>query len=301
MDPRTENVASGAPPAQATGAPERPRSRPALGAQPRVRARPDMLRIGGRIKTTHFLGIAVAVFAGLLLLWVAATSNAWVKPIFLPGPDKVWNQLLDLAKGGELWADARVSIYRIAVGFALATVMAIPIGVLIGAYRFWEAAIEPLVDFIRYMPVVAFVPLTILWAGTGDSQKFLIIWIGTFFQQVLLIMDNTKRVPLDLVDIGRTLGMKDRSILARIILRGAAPGIWDSMRISLGWAWTWLVLAELVAATSGLGYRITTAQRFFQTDTIIGYILVLGVLGLVTDQVMKALGRRAFRYAEARR
>jgi NitT/TauT family transport system permease protein len=260
-----------------------------------------MLRIGGRIKTTHFLGIAVAVFAGLLALWVLATSNAWVKPIFLPGPDKVWTQLVDLAKGGELWADARVSIYRIAVGFALATVMAIPIGLLIGAYRFWEAAIEPLVDFIRYMPVVAFVPLTILWAGTGDSQKFLIIWIGTFFQQVLLIMDNTKRVPLDLVDIGRTLGMKDRSILARIILRGAAPGIWDSMRISLGWAWTWLVLAELVAATSGLGYRITTAQRFFQTDTIIGYILVLGVLGLITDQVMKALGRRMFAYAEARR
>jgi NitT/TauT family transport system permease protein len=114
-------------------------------------------------------------------------------------------------------------------------------------------------------------------------------------------MDNTKRVPLDFVDIGRTLGMKDRSILARIILPGAAPGIWDSMRISLGWAWTWLVLAELVAATSGLGYRITTAQRFFQTDTIVGYILLLGVLGLVTDQFMKFVGRRLFGYAETTR
>jgi NitT/TauT family transport system permease protein len=95
--------------------------------------------------------------------------------------------------------------------------------------------------------------------------------------------------------------MKDRSIISRIIFRAAAPGIWDSMRISLGWAWTWLVLAELVAATSGLGYRITTAQRFFQTDTIVGYILVLGVLGLITDQVMKFIGRRLFRYAESRR
>jgi NitT/TauT family transport system permease protein len=103
------------------------------------------------------------------------------------------------------------------------------------------------------------------------------------------------------VDIGRTLGMKDRSILARIVLPSSAPGIWDSMRISLGWAWTWPVLAELVAATSGLGYRITTAQRFFQTDTIIGYILVLGVLGLVTDQVMKASGRALFGWAEERR
>jgi NitT/TauT family transport system permease protein len=265
------------------------------------RRRPEMLRIGGRIRFWPFIGIATTVFAALFVLWWLATKYDWVKPIFLPSPGEVWDRMVTLAEGGQLWDDARISIYRILVGFALATVMAIPIGLLIGAYRFWEAAIEPLVDFIRYMPVVAFVPLTILWAGTDDKQKFLIIWIGTFFQQVLLIMDNTKRVPLDFVDIGRTLGMKDRSILARIILPGAAPGIWDSMRISLGWAWTWLVLAELVAATSGLGYRITTAQRFFQTDTIVGYILLLGLLGLVTDQLMKFVGRRLFSYAETTR
>jgi NitT/TauT family transport system permease protein len=194
-----------------------------------------------------------------------------------------------------------VSIERILIGFAIATVMAVPIGVLVGIYRLWEATVEPLMDFIRYMPVVAFVPLTILWIGTGDSQKWLIIWIGTFFQQVLMIMDNTKRVPLDFVDIGRTLGMKDRVIILRIILPAAAPGIWDSIRISLGWAWTWLVLAELVAATTGLGYRINNGQRYFETNLIIAYILVLGVLGLFTDQVMKLLGRQLFGYAEERR
>src|SRR5690606_32896728 len=140
---------------------------------------------------------------------------------------------------------------------------------------------EPLVDFVRYMPVVAFVPLSILWVGTEDTQKFLIIWIGTFFQQVLLIMDATRRVQPDLVNLGRTLGMGDRKILARIVLPSAAPGVWDALRISLGWAWTWLVLAELVAATSGLGYRITLAQRYFDTDTILAYVIVLGVLGLV--------------------
>jgi NitT/TauT family transport system permease protein len=173
--------------------------------------------------------------------------------------------------------------------------------VLIGTYRLWEAAIEPLVDFIRYIPVVALVPLTILWSGVGNTQKFVIIWIGTFFQQVLLIMDNTKRVPLDFVDIGRTLGLKDRKILTRIIVRSAAPGIWDSLRVTLGWAYTWLVLAELVAATSGLGYRITTAQRYLETNLIFAYILVLGVLGLIMDQLMRAIGRLMFRYAEGRR
>jgi ABC-type nitrate/sulfonate/bicarbonate transport system, permease component len=138
-----------------------------------------------------------------------------------------------------------VSLYRIIVGFLIASVMAIPIGVVIGSYRFWEAAIEPLTDFIRYMPVVAFVPLTILWSGTGDGQKFLIIWIGTFFQQVLLIQDNVKRVPGDFIGLGRTLGLSDLKILMKIVVPSAFPGIWDTLRISLGWAWTWVVVAEL--------------------------------------------------------
>jgi len=245
--------------------------------------------------------MAGLVFAGLLALWWLATSSGWVGPLFLPSPLAVWRRLVELAASGQLWQDAEISLYRILAGFLIASVLAIPVGVLIGCYRFWEAAIEPLVDFIRYMPVVAFVPLTILWSGTGDTQKFLIIWIGTFFQQVLLIMDNVKRVPWDFIDIGRTLELPERRILARIVVPSALPGIWDSLRISLGWAWTWLVLAELVAATSGLGYRITVAQRFFQTDTIVGYILVLGCFGLVTDQAMKAIGRRLFHYVEARR
>jgi NitT/TauT family transport system permease protein len=117
---------------------------------------------------------------------------------------------------------------------------------------------------------------------------------------VLLLMDNVKSVPRDFINLGRTLQMPEWRILQRIVLPSALPAIWDSMRISLGWAWTWLVVAELVAATSGLGYRITTAQRYFQTDLIFGYLLILGILGLATDQVMKYASRRLFRYLNAR-
>ena len=270
------------------------------GGRRRPRARP-ILSLTARLEPWQSAGIAALVFVALLALWWLATAGGLVGPLFLPSPVAVWRRLVELAASGQLWQDAGVSIYRIGVGFLIASALALPVGLLVGSYRFWEAAIEPLVDFIRYMPVVAFVPLTILWSGTGDTQKFLIIWIGTFFQQVLLIMDNVKRVPWDFIDIGRTLELKERQILARIVLPSALPGIWDSLRISLGWAWTWLVLAELVAATSGLGYRITVAQRFFQTDTIVGYILVLGGFGLVTDQAMKAIGRRLFHHVEARR
>jgi NitT/TauT family transport system permease protein len=248
----------------------------------------------------EFVSIAGLVFAGLFAVWWLTTALGLVRPLFLPSPGHVAARLNELWRTGQLMQDVTISIYRITLGFIISTIFALPIGVLIGSYRGWEAAIEPFVDFIRYMPVVAFVPLTILWTGTGDVQKFLIIFIGTFFQQVLLVMDNVKSVPRDFINLGRTLQMPERNILTRIVLPSAAPAIWDSMRISLGWAWTWLVVAELVAATSGLGYRITTAQRFFQTDLIFGYLIVLGILGLGTDQVMKILGKRFFAYLEVR-
>lgn len=258
---------------------------------------PSAFRIGDPISGRSFFLIAVAVFSLLFAVWWVATVTGWVKPIFLPSPGAVWTKMVELAVDGTLWTDAGISIYRMLVGFLIASALAIPIGIMIGCFKTWEAAIEPFVDFVRYMPVVAFVPLTILWAGTSDIQKFVIIFIGTFFQQVLMVMDSVKRVPTDFVGLGRTLGMSETKILHRIVLPSALPGIWDTLRISLGWAWTWLVLAELVAATSGLGYRIVVSQRYFQTQTIIGYILLLGLLGLITDQSMKALERVFFRYA----
>ena len=258
---------------------------------------PSAFRIGDPISGGSFLTIAIAVFALLFALWWLVTATGFVKPIFLPSPGAVWAKMVELALNGTLWTDAGISIYRMLVGFLIASALSIPIGIMIGCFKTWEAAIEPLVDFIRYMPVVAFVPLSILWAGTSDIQKFVIIFIGTFFQQVLMVMDSVKRVPSDFIGLGRTLGMSETNILRRIVLPSSLPGIWDTLRISLGWAWTWLVLAELVAATSGLGYRIVVSQRYFQTQTIIGYILLLGLLGLITDQTMKALERIFFRYA----
>ncbi len=272
---------------------ERPRAQSRAG----VGRPPSAFRIGDPISGQSFFMIAVAVFALLFAVWWLATVTGWVKPIFLPSPGAVWAKMVELAADGTLWTDAGISIYRMLVGFLIASALAIPIGIMIGCFKTWEAAIEPFVDFVRYMPVVAFVPLTILWAGTSDIQKFVIIFIGTFFQQVLMVMDSVKRVPTDFVGLGRTLGMSETKILRRIVLPSALPGIWDTLRISLGWAWTWLVLAELVAATSGLGYRIVVSQRYFQTQTIIGYILLLGLLGLITDQSMKALERVFFRYA----
>lgn len=259
-----------------------------------------LLTIGKEPSRGQFLGIAALVFILLLLAWWLVTASGAIKPIFLPGIPSVWHRLVTLAQNGTLQSDIGSSLYRMIIAFAISSVMSIVIGVLAGCYGLFKAIVEPLVDFIRYMPVVAFVPLTILWTGTDDFQKFLVIWIGTFFQQVLMMIDAVKRVPTDFVGLGRTLGLPDRKILLRIVIPSAFPAIWDALRISLGWAWTWLVLAELVASTSGLGYRIVVSQRYFQTDTIIGYILLLGFLGLITDQLMRSAERVLFRYNRRR-
>lgn len=262
--------------------------------------RPRRRRIGERLSRRAALTTSVSTFVVLIAVWWLATKLGLVDPMFLPSPEAVVGALVEQSGNGELWSDIAVSVYRIFVGFVLATVLAVPIGTLMGVNARVEAALEPLMDFIRYMPVVAFVPLTIVWAGIDDGQKFLIIWMGTFFQQVLMVADAVRRVPVGLVCLGETLGLGRIAMLARIVVPSAMPRIWDALRITLGWAWTWLVVAELVAASSGMGYRITVAQRYFATDTIIAYVLVLGVLGLVLDQTMRWLGRRMFAYQEGR-
>lgn len=244
-----------------------------------------------------YAGVAVTGMVVLLLIWWAYAKYGGMNPIFLPAPDQVARRFVQYVQG-DLVADATASFNRVTIGFLLSTAMAVPLGLLLGTVRSAEAAIEPTMGFIRYMPAVAFVPLTIIWIGVEEQQKWLVIWIGTFFTQVLMVMDDVKRVRRELVDVGYTLGLSDLAVLARIIVPAASPAIWDTLRITLGWAWTWLVLAEVVAAEDGLGHRVTLAQRYLQTDTIFVALIVIGLIGLVMDQAMKVAGRRMFAWAE---
>lgn len=293
-DPRATGAHDAAP---ITGGPRRTSTRP----RSVRRWWREGFKIGGRISTLDAFLTGAVAFALILGFWWLATSQRWIQPLFLPPPSSVWHQFHISLTSGQLWADGKISVARVLIGFAIAAAMALPLGVVLAGFRRPEAAVEPIVNFVRYLPVTALVPLTIVWSGTSETQKWLIIWLGTFFQQVLMIKDDVKRTPIELVDIGRTLGMSEISIMGRIVIPNALPRIWDTLRITLGWAWTWLVLAELVGASSGLGYRTTVGERYFETDLIICYILIIGFLGLITDQVMKAVGKRLFGWAEARR
>jgi NitT/TauT family transport system permease protein len=256
-----------------------------------------LLDLRADIPQRWYVGAGVALIAIFLFAWTAATWMQLVSPIFLPAPGAVLIELQDQATGGVLWQDLWASVYRIMVGWIISTVLAVPIGVLMGNFRLFEGLFEPFVDLVRYMPAVAFVPLTILWLGVGDTQKFAILFIGVFFQQVLLIMDNVKTIPRDMIQVSYTFGLSRWEILRSVILPAAMPGVWDTFRITVGWAWTYLVVAELVAANVGLGYRIMRAQRFLETDQIILGILIIGLLGLLTDYLFKWSYRRLFPWA----
>lgn len=256
-----------------------------------------LLELRREIPRRWYLGAGIGFIAIFLVAWVIVTAGQWVSPIFLPSPLAVLAELQSQAASGVLWQDLWASVYRIMVGWVLSTVLAVPIGVLMGNFRFFEGLFEPFIDLVRYMPAVAFVPLTILWLGVGDAQKFAILFIGVFFQQVLMIMDNVKTVPRKMIQVSYTFGLSQWEILRNVILPAAMPGIWDTFRITVGWAWTYLVVAELVAANVGLGYRIMRAQRFLETDQIILGILIIGLLGLCTDYLFKWSYRRLFPWA----
>jgi NitT/TauT family transport system permease protein len=257
-----------------------------------------LLELRSEIPARIYWGAGAAFFALVLILWLLLTSFGLVPALFLPGPQAVWREFLRQVSTGILLQDASASLYRIMLGWIISTLFAVPIGIMMGNFKFFEGMLEPFIDLMRYMPAVAFVPLTILWVGVGDSQKILILFIGTFFQEVLMIMDNVKGVPRELIEVSSTFGLSRFEILRDVILRYAMPGIWDTFRITLGWAWTYLVVAELVAANVGLGYRIMRAQRFLQTESIILGIIIIGLMGLVTDMLFKLAYRRMFRWMD---
>jgi NitT/TauT family transport system permease protein len=170
----------------------------------------------------------------------------------------------------------------------------VPLGVLMGAYKPIEAFLEPFVSFARYLPASAFIPLLILWAGIGELQKLLVIFIGAVFQIILMIAVNVGNTRRDLVEAAYTLGAGDSGIIRRVLLPSSAPEIAEILRLVLGWAWTYVIVAELIGSSSGIGHMITDSQALLNTGQIIFGIIVIGLIGLVSDFLFKAFNAWLF-------
>lgn len=260
-----------------------------------------LFRIREDIPSIAYVGIAVLSFVIPLVAWCAASYSGKVTPLALPTPTSVLQALSDGIHDGSLWPNIEISVFRIGMGFLISALLAIPIGILMGSYKAIEAAHEPLVGFIRYVPVPALIPLVMVMVGLGEPAKILLIFLGTYFQMVIVAADVTRQVPRGLLNAARTLGASRTQVLFNVLLPATLPGLVETCRTMIGWAWTYLVIAEVVATDSGLGYSIMKAQRFMRTDQIYMGIVVLGLLGLGTDMLFKILTPRLLPWAEAQK
>jgi len=257
------------------------------------------LQLRRNIPTRRYRILAAVGFALCLVVWGLISASAIVDPVFLPSPVTVARTMTEIFSDQTIWSDLWVSFVRVTIGFLLSAIVALPMGILIGSFKPIEAIAQPVSEFVRYVPVPALIPILMVTLGIGEESKWALIFIGTYFQLVLMVADEVRRVPYELLQVAQTLGAKRGEIIRRVLWRSAMPGIFDALRLCNGWAWTYLIVAELVAANEGLGFRILKFSRFLQTPKIWVYLILLGAIGLLLDLLFRALNRRLFKWAES--
>ncbi|WP_335338851.1 ABC transporter permease [Variovorax sp. PAMC 28711] len=241
--------------------------------------------------------LGVGFFVLFVAVWSFFTLGGFVSPTFLASPVTMVKEGWLLFTEFDFLHDIGMTVWRVFGGFVLATIVAVPLGIAMGAWKPVEAFFEPFVSFCRYLPASAFIPLLILWAGIGETQKLLVIFIGSVFQIILMVAVIVGGARKDLVEAAYTLGANSKGIVKRVLIPGAAPGIAETLRLVLGWAWTYVIVAELIGSSSGIGHMITDSQALLNTGQIIFGIIVIGIIGLVSDFAFKALNKRLFGWA----
>ncbi|NJL00849.1 MAG: ABC transporter permease [Spirulinaceae cyanobacterium SM2_1_0] len=230
--------------------------------------------------------LTLSILVPFCLWWLAAIA---LNSRFLPAPPAVLTAIIGLWQDGLLLQDATASFLRVTAGFLLGALLAVPLGIGMGAFASIRALAEPAIGILRYMPAPAFIPLLILYLGIDEAPKITLIFIGTLFFNTLMIMDAVKFVPKDLIETTYTLGGDRRQVLTQVIVPHAIPSIIDAFRINIAAGWNLVVVAELVAAEVGLGKRIIIAQKFLRTDDIFACLLILGLIGFALDLGFRAL------------
>ncbi len=257
-------------------------------------SRPFQLR--GSLSPGWKIGLAAGAWVLFFAIWHSLAVSGWANPRLLPSPLAVCRALAELFAEHGFAKDVLKSLNRVLLSFLIATAVALPLGILMGSFSVAENFINPLVSPFRYLPAPSFVPLLLMWLGTGENQKIALLFLGVIWFLITLLMDNTKAVRIELIETAQTLGAKPAQILRSVIFRSALPQYLDTLRQMLAVSWTYLVIAEIVAATDGIGAMMMRAKRFVRVDDIMAGILVIGVLGFVLDLLLRGLRWWAFPY-----
>jgi len=222
-------------------------------------------------------------------------------PVYLPAPHQVaiafYTAFTTEPKlRSEKWLHESLwdSIQVIFWGFLISSLVGVPLGILCGTYDFFSKLFEPFVEFFRYLPAPAFGALAVAILGIYSAPKIAIIFIGTFFQQVLIVSNTTRKLDPSLLEAALTLGAKRTTLLFRVVVPGIITNLYKDLRVLLGWAWTYLIVAELIGASSGITWFITQQARYKNFDNVYAAIMMIGILGLSIDIILAWLGRRLF-------
>jgi len=231
----------------------------------------------------------------------ALAKGVPANPVFLPAPHEVGKAFYKAfttppKRRGEPWLHQSIqhSIKIIFWGFFWSVVAGVPMGILCGTFPFFSRMSEPFIDFIRYMPAPAFGALAVAVFGIYDAPKVTIIFIGTFFQMVLVVANTTRKMDRSLLEAAQTLGATRKQLVTKVVLPGIVVDLYNDMRILLGWAWTYLIVAEYIGASSGITYFINQQAKYRIYDNVFAAIAMIGIIGLVTDIVLAWLGRMLF-------
>ena len=257
----------------------------------------DYLQVGMRMNRADFAGAVAEAESEHKAPPQGISSN----PIYLPAPHEVAKALYTAfitpppTKDApwlhqSLWHSIQVIFW----GFVISSALGVPLGILCGTYAGFARLNEPFVEFFRYLPAPAFGALAVAILGIYDGPKITIIVIGTFFQQVLIIASTTRKLDVALVEAALTLGTKKLKLLSRVVIPGILPDLYRDQRILLGWAWTYLIVAELIGTTSGITWFITQQARYQHFANVYAAIMMIGFIGLGSDMVLALIGRRLF-------
>ena len=242
----------------------------------------------------------IATILGLLALWQIASSSGWVNAYLLPSPLRVAAALLDAGERGVLERHVAASLLRVLVGFGITVVLALPLAVLASFAPRLTSAFNPLLNFLRNIPPLALIPVLILWLGIGEGSKLALIVLTSFFPVFMGAVTGLGNVDPRLLEMGRSLGFSRLRILQRIMLPESVPSLLNGLRLGLGFSWRSIIGAEMIAASSGLGYWILDAEEMARIDVVFAGIFAIGILGILIDRAAYRAAARLLPWADVR-
>ncbi|MCG8643047.1 MAG: ABC transporter permease [Desulfobacterales bacterium] len=238
------------------------------------------------------VGISLASLCFFLLVWEWICRMGLIEPLFLPPPSQIVARAVKLIENGTLMVHTLASTRRVMVGFMISSLVAIPVGIFIGSSRLLKSVFDPFISLLRPLPSMSWIPLSLLWLGISETQKYSIVFMGSFAPSLMYIIEATKNIDPLLIRAARNLGASRVDVMREVILPGALPQIIAGLKVMLGIAWTCIISAELVAAREGLGFMIMNGKEYFQTDTVLLGMVLISLTVMIIDVVFKTFERR---------